>query len=302
MERRFHLKWRITDEDAGKTVREFLQKQKVSRMSLKAIIHEGGAMHLNEKPVTVQDILTTGDELVVIFPEEKPSAKLVPEPLDLSIIYEDQAFLVVNKPAGLATMPSPDHPTGTLANGLVHYYAGRSIAAAIHIVTRLDVNTSGLVLIARNRHIHHLFNLQQQEGLLQKEYLALAEGVFSEKRGTIEAPIGRKKGSIIERTITPEGQYACTLYEVVEQFADFALVRLRLLTGRTHQIRVHLAHIGHPLLGDDMYGGNKSYLPRQALHCYKLMFPHPLTGEKRSITAPLPEDMQAIVTEYRAKS
>ena len=295
MDQRFTLVWTMTDNDDGKSVQTFLQEQKVSRSSIKAIIHEGGAIYLNNEPVTVREMVQAGDELVVVFPEERPSPALVPEPFDLPVIYEDEAFLIVNKPPGMATMPSPDHRSGTLANALVHYYEKRNIAAAAHIVTRLDVNTSGLVLVARNRHIHHLFNLQHEKRAIQKEYLALAVGVFQEKKGTIEAPIARKKGSIIERVVSPEGQYACTIFEVLEQFHDFALVKLQLITGRTHQIRVHLAHIGHPVLGDDLYGAGPSTLTRHALHCYKLTFPHPLTGKMESFTAPLPADMQAVI-------
>lgn len=301
MDRRFILEWTVTEKDEGKTVRQFLHDHKVSRTSLKAIKYQGGAIFVNRQSVTVREILRTGDEVTIVFPEESPSPVLVPEPLDLSIVYENQAFLIVNKPAGMATLPSPDHPSGTLANGLVHYYQEHNIAATPHIVTRLDVNTSGLVLIARHRHIHHLFNLQQQEGLIQKEYLALAGGVFTEKKGKIEAPIARKEGSIIERIVAPDGQDACTVYEVIQQFSEFALVQLQLLTGRTHQIRVHLAHIGHPLLGDDLYGGDTSDLVRQALHCYKLVFPHPLTGKRQSFTAPLPEDIQKVIQEHSSQ-
>ncbi len=295
MEQRFKLQWVVKQEQAGRTVREFLQEKKVSRTSLVAIKHGGGEIRLNDVPVTVRERVNEGDVLTVIFPPEKPSTILTPESLHLDIIYEDEAILIVNKPPNMATLPSRDHPSGTLANGLLHYYQETGLSSTPHIVTRLDRNTSGLVLVAKHRHIHHLFNLQQQAGQIEKQYIALAEGVFQHSSGKIEVPISRKENSIIERTVSPEGQYACTIYNVIQQYADFALVRIQLKTGRTHQIRVHLSYIGHPLLGDDLYGGKTEHIDRQALHCETLSFFHPLADKKIRFSASLPGDMEMII-------
>ena len=235
--------------------------------------------------------LQINDVLIVLFPEEKPSTGLTPERIPLDIVYEDDYVLVINKPPGMSTIPSREHPTGSLANRLIGYFQRVKLQATTHIVTRLDRDTSGLVLVAKHRHVHHLLSQQQKSGLIKRTYVAFAEGVFKTNSGRIEEPIGRSDTSIIEREVRSDGQYALTHYRVMQQFASFTFLELQLATGRTHQIRVHLSYIGHPLLGDDLYGGRTDLMNRQALHCKQLLFKHPFLNETLQLSSELPVDM-----------
>jgi 23S rRNA pseudouridine1911/1915/1917 synthase len=291
----FTLKWVIDTEHEGQSVKKFLKEQNISRRALTDIKFCGGRIAVGEKEVNVRYILQPNDLLTVSFPIEEPSDSLIGEKIPLQIVYEDNHVLVVNKPAGMNTIPSREHPTGSLANALIGYFENIGLQATTHIVTRLDRNTSGLVLIAKHRHTHHLLSEEQKSGAIKRTYVAFAEGVFSERAGKIEKPIGRKQESIIEREIRSDGQYALTYYQVLRTFSDFTMVELQLETGRTHQIRVHLSAIGHPLLGDDLYGGGKNLIERQALHCKKLTFDHPFLNQRLEFTCDLPYDMNQLI-------
>ncbi|MEH7125144.1 RluA family pseudouridine synthase [Bacillus sp. JJ1773] len=292
---RFELMWHITSEDENKNIKDFLYEKDISKTSLTDIKFKGGFISVNGNETTVRYSLKEGDILIIGFPEEIPSDGIRGEELPLNILYEDDFILVVNKPAGISTIPSREHPDGSLANALIGYYQQIGLNATTHIVTRLDRDTSGIVLVAKHRHIHHLFSKQQKAGMINREYEALAKGVLKEESGVIRQPIARKKDSIIEREVNPEGQYACTHYEVIRIYRDFTYLKLRLETGRTHQIRVHMSYLGHPLLGDDLYGGNLDLLSHQALHCSKLSFVHPITEEKLTFNQELPDDMRKIL-------
>lgn len=291
----FTLEWVITDKEEGITIKEFLQRNSISKRALTEIKLHGGDLLINFSHVTVRRLLEKGDRLTVIFPMEVVSSTLLAEKIPLDIVYEDEMLLVVNKPAFMNTIPSREHPTGSLANALIAHYEGIGLTASPHIVTRLDRNTSGLVLIAKHRHIHHLLSESQKRKHVKREYEAIVEGTVLFNSGTIEAPIGRKKDSIIERTVVDDGQYACTHYQVLTRLENMTHVKLQLETGRTHQIRVHMAHIGHPLVGDDLYGGSTKYLNRQALHCRRLCFPHPMLGERMEFIAPRPTDLETLL-------
>lgn len=292
---RFRIQWVIEEKDHEKLVKDFLKEHEISKRGLAAIKFKGGCILLNDKPVTVRKSLMTGDKLLVEFPEEIRSDGMVAEDIPLNILYEDPYILIINKPQGMNTIPSREHPVGSLANGIAGYYEKSSLQSTVHIVTRLDRDTSGIVLVAKHRHIHHLFSEQQKRSQINRTYEALASGTFNEVNGTIEKNIRRKVDSIIEREVHPEGQYACTHFEVVHQYPSFALVKLRLETGRTHQIRVHLASIGHPLLGDDLYGGSVKLIKRQALHCRYLQFYHPILQKELHFEAPLPNDLKKLL-------
>ncbi|MCL6573343.1 MAG: RluA family pseudouridine synthase [Bacillus sp. (in: Bacteria)] len=287
----FQLKWVISDGDAGMLIKEFLKKEGISRTALTAIKFKGGSIQVKDVEVNVRSRLFVGDVLTVKFPVEYPSVGLKGENIPLTVLFEDEYLLVVNKPAGMNTIPSREHPAGSLANGLVGYYQRIGLQATTHIVTRLDRDTSGIVLIAKHRHVHHLFSMMQKKGQVKRTYEAFASGSIAEGSGTIKAPIGRKECSIIEREVRDDGQYACTHYRVIKRYGVFTHVELQLETGRTHQIRVHMSYLEHPLLGDDLYGGEKSLMARQALHCKKITFEHPFTEEEMTFTAPLPRDM-----------
>jgi 23S rRNA pseudouridine1911/1915/1917 synthase len=297
----YKLKWIIPSSYEGKLMREFLIDQQLSKRTLTAVKFDGGSITINGHEKNVRYSLSSGDLLEVRFPEEKPSETLVAEEVPLSIVYEDDDVLVVDKPWGMKTIPTKDQPKGSLANAILGYFAKIGISSTVHIVTRLDKDTSGLVLVAKHRHVHHLFSLQQKAREIKRVYEAFAEGVLDNDSGKIEEPIGRKPDSIIEREVRIGGQYAMTHYRLEEQFPGFAYIELRLETGRTHQIRVHLSFIGHPLAGDDLYGGSLKLIGRQALHCGKLTFFHPVKKYWLSLDAPLPCDMWTLLENNRKR-
>lgn len=295
MTSQYQIRWTVDQGDSGKLIREFLKEQEISKRALTDIKFKGGAILVNDHEETVRFKLKEGDQLKLIFPPEIPSDGVKGENLPLSIVFEDDYLLVIDKPAGMNTIPSREHPTGSLANALVGYYESIGTEATSHIVTRLDRNTSGLVLIAKHRHIHHLFSKLQQSGEVKRTYEALVEGVFSEKSDIITQPIGRKSDSIIEREVREDGQFARTHFKVLERKNSFTHIELQLETGRTHQIRVHMSYIGHPLLGDDLYGGDTAFIGRQALHCKQVRFLHPILKEEMSFFTEMPEDMREVL-------
>lgn len=289
------MKFVITNESAGKLLRDYLYVDvQLSRRLIKKVKAHPTGLLVNSEAQTVRYVLQVGDIVRVTFPPEEISPSLISEALDLQVMYEDEWMLVVNKPSGMPTMPSHLHPSGTLANAILGYYTKEKIPYTIHIVTRLDKDTSGLVLVAKHHFSHSLFSNLQRDNQLQRTYEAFVTGEIELQKGTVDLPIARKPGSIIERIVAADGQRAVTHYEVIEMNDGFTRVKVQLETGRTHQIRVHFAYLGHPLIGDDLYGGNWDKLSRQALHCQSLRFVHPFTNEYLTFTVPLAEDMKKI--------
>lgn len=288
--KQFHLKWEVKKEHDGLLLREFLNLMELSKRALTDIKFQGGTILVNDEEKTVRTIVKEHDLVTVFFPIEKPSEELVAQAVPFEIVYEDEALLVVNKHPGISSIPSREHPSGTLANGILHYYQQIGLHSTIHIVTRLDKDTSGLMLIAKNRYVHYLFSKHELKGVNRK-YKAIVHGKMNESTGVINARIARKSDSIIEREVSEDGQEAITYFQVVQQFEDFSIVELQLETGRTHQIRVHMSSIHHPLIGDDLYGGSTNTLKRQALHSYFLSFVHPINKNEISFEIDLPEDL-----------
>ncbi|WP_010529949.1 RluA family pseudouridine synthase [Lentibacillus jeotgali] len=287
------MKWTITKQQEGLIIRNYLQQRhKFSKRMIKHIIHGGGSIKVNGINRTVKYELKAGDVVAVMFPEEKKGSMMVPEKMPLHILYEDDAVLVINKPPGRAVIPSYVHTSGTIANGVLAHYEAQGLSYTFHPVTRLDRNTSGVMLIAKHRWSHSVLSAAQKQGMISRAYDAIIEGHLEQKKGTINAPIGRKDGSIIERTVIETGKHAVTHYTVSNEFGYYTLVHVRLETGRTHQIRVHFSHASHPLAGDDLYGGMTDYIDRQALHCHKLSFKHPITGEPMEFSVDMPDDMK----------
>ncbi|MEH7239250.1 RluA family pseudouridine synthase [Bacillus sp. JJ1562] len=291
----FTLEWKVSSHDTGKLVKDFLKEHDISKTALTDIKFAGGGIFINSTPVTVRHRLMEGEVLKVVFPPEQPSLELKPENLPLQIVYEDPYVLVVNKPPYQQSIPSRDASTGSLANALLYYYQSKGLNATVHLVNRLDRDTSGLLLVAKHRHIHHLLSKQQKAGRLKRTYEAIVHGGVDVDSGTIDAPIGRKDDSIIERQVREDGQSAVTHFQVIQKLGDCTHVRLQLETGRTHQIRVHLSHIGHPIVGDDLYGGLRVEMGRQALHCRELSFLHPMDKKEVVFYAELPEDMKELL-------
>ncbi len=297
--KRFTLEWTITERDSSKQIKEFLKEYHLSKAALTDIKFYGGSISVDGEKVDVRHKLQTGENLMIVFPKEIPSKDMLPKEIPLDIVYEDSYLLVINKQPYLPTIPSREHPTDSLANAILHYYHRIGLTSTIHMVNRLDRDTSGLLVVAKYRHIHHLLVIQQKEGIMKRQYQAITHGLIKQSGGTINAPIGRKQDSIIERTVRDDGQYAVTHYSLLEKLENLTHVSVQLETGRTHQIRVHFSSIGHPLVGDDLYGGSKDLLNRQALHCSNLEFTHPIDQRKLKFSASLPDDMKELLLKYR---
>lgn len=290
---------RFLAEKDGQLLREALAEWQISKRALTAIKFEGGLLTVNGTEQNVRYPLQIGDQIEVKFPPEEKSDGLAIEYGKLAVIYEDEALLVLDKPAHQSTIPSREHPTKSIANDVCGYFEQQSLASTIHVVTRLDRDTSGLLCIAKHAHIHHLMGLAQRLGEVSREYEAIVHGHLTEDWQSIVAPIGRKESSIIEREVRQDGQYAHTDVTVLQRFSvqgePMTHIRLKLHTGRTHQIRVHMSYLGHPLVGDDLYGGSRELIDRQALHCVSLCLQHPLTKEKHYFTSPIKDDMKQIL-------
>lgn len=266
---------------------------------------------LDEERITVNGVyvkpkykVKQGDVIEVTVPEVV-DLEIIPEDLNLEIVYEDADVLVVNKPKGMVVHPAPGHPTGTLVNGLMYHckdLSGINGVARPGIVHRIDKDTSGLLMVAKNDIAHESLVKQLVEKTVTRKYTALVHGHIAHEKGTIDAPIGRDQKDRQKQAVVDKGKHAVTHFQVVEHFGDFTLVECRLETGRTHQIRVHMNYIGFPLAGDPKYGPKKTIdFNGQVLHAGVLGFVHPVTKEYLEFETPLPEDFQELLTELRAK-
>ncbi|MBH0172848.1 RluA family pseudouridine synthase [Fictibacillus sp. 23RED33] len=291
---KFTITWYVQNEEAPILLREYLKNKQISKAALTDIKFHGGALFVNKKEVTVRTALNGGDEVTVRFPSETKSSSMEAEDIPLDIIFEDQHFIAVHKPAGMPTIPSLYQPNGSLASAVLYYYQQHDIPGTFHAVNRLDKDTSGIVLIAKHRFAHSLMSKQQKDKVIKREYIAFVHGELKDVRGTVDRPIARNPESIIERMVSGDGQRSITHYETIDyvEETNFTVVSLRLETGRTHQIRVHMSSTGHPLLGDDLYGGSLELIQRQALHSEKTSFIHPFSEKLITLKADLPLDMK----------
>lgn len=287
----------ISDEHVK--VKTFLKKHEVSKSLLAKIKFRGGDIRVNGIPQNATYLLNIGDQVTIDIPPEEGFETLEAIEYPLDILYEDEHFLVLNKPFGVASIPSVNH-SNTIANFIKGYYVKQDYEnQQVHIVTRLDRDTSGLMLFAKHGYAHARLDKQLQRKTIEKRYFALVKGDnHLESEGDIIAPIARDEDSIITRRVASGGKYAHTSYRVVASYGNIHLVDIRLHTGRTHQIRVHFAHLGFPLLGDDLYGGSlEEGIQRQALHCHFLSFYHPFLEKQLELTSPLPDDFNTIIKQ-----
>ena len=274
------------------TINSTLQNElKISSRLLYKLI-KLNKIELNHKPCDTRKTGTFGDTITINFDYEEDNSNIIPTKMNLNIIFEDDWLLVVNKPAGIAIHPSVLHYSDSLCNGIKFYFDKIGLKKKIRPVNRLDLNTSGLVVFAKCEYIQECLINQMKNNQFKKEYLAVCNGFFDKKSGTINLPIARKENSIIERCISENGQTAITHYEVLKEFDNYSLVKCSLETGRTHQIRVHMSAIGHPLLGDSLYGSISDLINRQALHCYNLQFIHPVDNNDLNFFGDLPNDFK----------
>ena len=277
----------------------------MSRSTAQTLI-ENGSVTIGEKIITQKSYKTKPGEIVKVVLPELRDCTALPENIPIDVVYEDDDLLVVNKPKGMVVHPAPGNPNGTLVNALLYHCKGQlsGINGVMRpgIVHRIDKNTSGLLVVAKTDRAHLSLSEQIKEHSVTREYRAVVYGHFKEDRGEINAPIGRHKIDRKKMCVTDKNsKSAVTHYEVLEEFKDFSYIRCVLETGRTHQIRVHMAYLGHPLAGDDVYGPKKviTELEGQCLHAMKLGFVHPITGEYMEFESALEEKFEKFLTKLR---
>ncbi|MBR5314670.1 MAG: RluA family pseudouridine synthase [Clostridia bacterium] len=287
----------IPQEFDGKTVKDFLRYNKISTAMITRLKKKDNGIMLNGKRVFVTEKLSVSDRLELLTESgEDRSEFIFPTEGTLDIIFEDDDFLAVNKPPYLPVHPSKGHPYDSLANIVVYYYGQKNENFTFRCVNRLDKDTSGVTLIAKNAYAHELMRRLSVNDEISKTYYAVVHGEPTPDSGTIDLPIYRPEEATIKRIVDPRGKNAVTVYETVKTNGDLSLMKINLLTGRTHQIRVHFSHIGHPLAGDFLYGDeNDGVIPRQALHCGELSFIHPVTKKELILKADIPTDMKHVI-------
>lgn len=290
MERILHYK--ISKEDENKAIASFLEKAGYSGQNIINLKKIPESMLLNGKWEYVTKKLAEGDMLTIHIVEDTSSEKIPPVKLPFPVVYEDEDIVVVNKPADMPIHPSMNNYENTLGNAAAYYFAEKGQPFVFRCINRLDRDTTGLTILAKHMLSSSILNEDMLHRRIKRTYYAIVMGEDLPDEGVIDAPIGRKEGSTIERMVDFEnGERAVTHYKVLERKKGKALVALNLETGRTHQIRVHMKYIGHPLIGDFLYNPECKLMERQALHSYRLEFTHPITKEEMVFMAPLPEDM-----------
>ncbi len=311
------IRYTLASEDEGLYIKEVLQRRFGVSSRLMRRIKAAGSIRLDGRPARLRDKGRPGQVLTVDYPRE--SSYFDPENIPLDVVYEDEDLLAVNKQPFLVVHPTKNYQSGTLANALAFRLQERGESWKIRFINRLDRDTSGLVLVAKNGHAQDAVSSQMEKGTTVKKYLALVHGILTEKEGSIEAPIDKDPDHKARRMVRADGYPSTTLYRVLKEWNvpdlgpdyapwtgqkrldDFSLLELTLLTGRTHQIRVHMTHIGHPIAGDELYGQLFGYeagtdvLGRQALHACCLRLTQPMTGKPVELITPMPPDMEACI-------
>lgn len=281
----------IVENNCNLDINQILkQKLNCSNRLMQKLI-KNNLVSKNDEIIDTRLTCKSSDIITINLDYEENSDNIVPTNIPLNIVFEDDSFLIINKPAGIAVHPSMFHFDNTLSNGVKYYFEKIGLKKKIRPVNRLDFYTSGLIIFAKNEYIQECLISQMKENIFKKEYICIVNGILKEKNGTINLPIARKENSIIERCVSENGQTAITHYEVLKEFDNYSLLKCKIDTGRTHQIRVHMSSIGHPILGDTLYGISSSLINRQALHCYKISFVHPITKEILTFECELPNDM-----------
>lgn len=288
------LEYVVKQEDINKTINKILEERFELSNRLFSKLKKNKRITVNNINIDTRQNAKIEDIIKIDLNYNEDNSNIVSKKMALDIVFEDDGILLLNKPAGIAVHPSILHYEDSLASGVKYYFENSGIHKKIRPVNRLDLNTSGLVIFAKNEYIQESLIRQMKNNIFTKQYLAIVTGIIENKKGIIDAPISRKENSIIERCVSETGQRAITEYEVIKNSKDMSLVKCKLLTGRTHQIRVHMAYIGHPLLGDTLYGTESTLIKRQALHCYKIAFIHPVSHKKLEFKIDMPKEFNIL--------
>ena len=289
------LTYIIENNSHGLRVEQFLRKKGFSRQNLTELKKLWGSTLINKTPCRQNECLNAKDVLTVYIRETVSSENIIPVELPLDIVYEDEDLLIVNKPAGMPIHTSRTNCCNTLANALAWYFEQQNKPFIYRCTNRLDRDTSGLTIIAKHMVSCSILSDMVHNNKISREYLGIVRGHLKPAFGKIDAPLSRKPGPVIERIVDYQnGESAVTHYRVLAEKNGHSLVSLQLETGRTHQIRIHMKHLGYPLVGDYLYNPDMECISRQALHSYRLRFTHPVTGKAMCFTAPLPKDMQRL--------
>lgn len=299
------LEKKVENIEEGTKIREYLKTELglSTRLIRSASIDK--RIFVNDEVVKMNRVLRCGEVIKINLAKDE-SQDIAPEKMDIEIVYEDDDILVVNKRPFMVVHPTKSYQSGTLANGVINYFMESNQNCIVRLVSRLDMNTSGLIIIAKNQFSHGMLSKAMSENKVNKRYLAIVHGKLENKEGTIDLPIYRPEGieNGTRRVIDERGQRSITHYKVIDTFGDSSLVECKLETGRTHQIRVHLSSLGHPIYGDTLYGygdEEKELIERQALHAYGLDFKSPRSGKELSLNSELPYDMKELLEKLKVK-
>ncbi|MEL7657324.1 MAG: RluA family pseudouridine synthase, partial [Bacillota bacterium] len=291
----------IKENDKELPVKELLKRNFgfSSRLMTKLKVHE--CVQLNGSPIKMYMKGNPGDRITVSLPKEKSDFE--PENIPISVVYEDEDLLIINKQPGYVVHPTKGHPCHTMANGIMNYMLENNKHFKIRFINRLDMDTSGLLAVAKNSHCQDDMSKQMSENGVTKKYVAIVKGIIAEEDGTVDLPIDKEQEDHVKRAVVEDGYPSVTHYKVLERFEKgYTLVELVLETGRTHQIRVHMSHIGHPIVGDVLYGEASVWLiERQALHARYLAFRHPVSNQFLELEAPLPDDMLMLIERIKGE-
>lgn len=296
------ITYKVGKEGQDVKIRDYMKEN----LNLSGRFIRGSAMdrrlRVNGKEVKLNYKLQEDDVIEVTVNAEE-SQNIEGEDLNIKVIYEDDDLLIVDKPPFMVVHPTKSHPMGTLANGVIHHFRSNNDNSIVRLVSRLDRDTSGLIMIAKNQFSHMNLAKSMEKNLIKKSYLAIIHGNLENQEGTIDLPIGRSTDETIKRAVLEDGQRSITHYKIKESYKEGTLVELVLETGRTHQIRVHLSYVGCPIYGEQLYSdfNDEELISRQALHAYALTLPHPRSGEILNFESTLPEDMTKLIHNLQSK-